>query len=56
MAEEKKDKLTTSKSLTDMQLMPDWNEEEEEAKDAELEKKLVKERKTQGRKMMKGME
>ena len=53
MAEEKK---KTSLQDLDVDMNPEWKSEEEEAKDAELEKKLVQERKTIGKKMMKGME
>ena len=53
MAEEKK---KTSLQDLEVDMNPEWKSEEEENKDAELQKKLVQERKTKGRKMMQGME
>jgi hypothetical protein len=54
MVEEKSDKK--AKSLADMQMMPDWTEEEQEEQDKEAVAKLEKERKSIGKKMMKGVE
>jgi hypothetical protein len=52
MAEKKK----TSLQDMNVDLNPEWKTEEEEQKDAELEDKMLKERKNIGKKMMKGME
>lgn len=54
MVEEKTDKK--AKSLADMQMMPDWTEEEQNEQDQAALDKLEKERKSQGKKMMKGVE
>lgn len=53
MAEEKDKK---AKSLADMQMMPDWSEEEQAEQDREALEKMEQERKKIGKKMMKGME
>ena len=45
-------------SLQDMNIdmNPEWNKEEEENKDAEIENKLIEERKKLGKKLMRDVE
>lgn len=50
------DEKAKAKSIADMQLMPDWTDEEQNEKDRAALEKLEQERKNIGKKMMKGME